>query len=53
MAGSLGALESIGKKTMDILSEGDPGKTSALSLHCALVAVVCHRSEEEERTTGR
>ena len=33
VAGSLGALESIGKKTMDILSEGDPGETPAPSLH--------------------
>ena len=28
VAGSLGALETLGKKTMDILSEGDPGEYS-------------------------
>ena len=31
VAGSLGALESIGKKTIDILSEGDPGEIAAVS----------------------
>jgi len=30
VAGSLGALETLGKKTIDILSEGDPGKDTPL-----------------------
>lgn len=27
VSGGLGALETIGKKTMEVLSEGDPGKS--------------------------
>jgi len=30
VAGSLGALETLGKKTIDILSEGDPGEDTPL-----------------------
>lgn len=29
MSGGLDALETIGKKTMEVLSEGDPGKINA------------------------
>ena len=30
MSGGLDALEMLGKKTMEVLSEGDPGETSVL-----------------------
>lgn len=51
MTGSLGALETIGKKTMDILSEGDPGKmaysTPLLRYDCPLSICVGLRKKRE------
>lgn len=54
MAGGLGALETIGKKTMDILSEGDPGEvTSPATQHLSLVAMVTGLRKKRELLSGK
>lgn len=44
MSGGLDALETLGKKTMEVLSEGDPGKGSSSSTYVYVRTVLNHAS---------
>ena len=47
VSGGLDALENLGKKTMEVLTEGDPGELSQLTASPSEIEVLICRSEGE------
>lgn len=53
MTGGLDALENIGKKTIEVLTEGDPGEHYIECIYCFSLNDLMYRFSKEEKVFER